>query len=138
MEQSDLNGTEKKTKAYRITFAICFAFLIISVVPLAFWLLFAEMASGLPTPHAILFRRYLLLGEIAAAVTYFKWPWFAAIVGWIDLAMVLRGVFPWEEPGIETLFYQFSFDLLFFLAAILGLISFLAWKRSQRLASAPP
>jgi hypothetical protein len=107
--------------ALRIGSFVCFLLLLMTVLALASWLCFAYLASGSPIPALLSYRTAILLAMVVSLCTYFKWPLVAVAVGWLDLLMVLLGVFPWEEKSATSFFYQFMFDLTFFGAAHIGL-----------------
>jgi hypothetical protein len=123
-------------KFTRAEFIIFFVFALICIVMKGLWLPLAYLASGVHAPHFIIIKTWLWFAAVVGLVTYFKWPWLLAIVTWVDMVMVMTGVFPWEEQGLQNLFYQFIFDLLLFAAANFGLISYI-FSRRQRQAQEP-
>ena len=80
----------------------------------------AIAVSGLPALTGVSLRLFMLLLQLLALALYFKYPYIAALVGWTNVIFALTKVFPWSEPGVSNFFYQFSFDLLFFVAANAG------------------
>jgi hypothetical protein len=121
-----------KITIYKISFTVCFFLMALPAVILFFWILFAHMATGVPVARDVVLREGLFVGMVAALLAYFKWPWVAVAVSWVDMAMILRGIFTWEEKGLDNFLYQFSFDILFFAAAHVGLFSFLLLKRFSK------
>jgi hypothetical protein len=101
--------------------SIAFIMGIMCVFALGVWLVFAHLAAGSPVPHFLRIRLWLLLAEIVSLMLFFRATWVMAIVGWFCIALVFTGVFPWEEQGVQNLFYQFIFDIAFFVAGNLGL-----------------
>jgi hypothetical protein len=81
------------------------------------WLVFASLALGATVPRFIRVHVWMLIADVISLALFFRWPLILPLVGWIDLALVLTGVFPWEEKGIQNLFYQFPSVLAFFVAA---------------------
>lgn len=125
--------SDQRPALWKGVFIAAFAGLLITVVALMAWLLFALLASGSPLPRIVVLRAWLLALMVIALVAYFRWPWIAAIVGWLDMALILSKTFAWEGLGLSSFIYQFSFDILFFAAAQIGLVSFLRWRRLSRL-----
>jgi hypothetical protein len=104
----------------KIGYIVCFVLLLITVLALASWLCFAYLASGTPIPSVVIYRAAILLAMVVGLCLYFKWPLITVTVGWLDLFMVMFGVFPWEEKSVTNFFYQFMFDVTFFVAAHAG------------------
>jgi uncharacterized protein with PQ loop repeat len=101
--------------------SIAFIMGIMCVFALAAWLLFAHLAAGSPVPHLLRIRLWLLVAEVVSLIFFFRAAWLMAVVGWFCIVLVFTGVFPWEEQGVQNLFYQFIFDIAFFVAGNLGL-----------------
>ena len=104
-------------------FRLCFILLFVPVVALCIWLPIISMAIGSAIPWTIIFWLILLCAEIASLVVYFRWPWIAALVSWLDMAMILSGLIPWKEHSLHSFLHQFGFDLMFFGLANLGFIA---------------
>jgi hypothetical protein len=83
------------------------------------------MAIGSAFPGLIGYWGFLLIAEIASVFLYFRFPWIAAAIGWIDMAAILCGVVPWKAHTAHSFLQQFGFDSLFFIAAQMG---FVTWK----------
>ena len=122
-------GKPKSIAMARTCFIACFILLVFVALALLLWISFSQFAAGTSTD--LTFRKLLFAGMAIALVAYFKWPWLAAVVGWIDICMVLSGAFPWEEPGLMNFFTQFSFDIVFFVASQTGFAVYLVLKRSS-------
>ena len=120
-----------KTFARRV-YLVSFIALLLPIVALVAWLSIAALASGSHPPRVVTLRLELLAGMILFALLYFKWPWIAVIVSWTIMTMIISHILPWDESGLENFFYQFGFDLLFFLGANAGFIAFVADKGSGR------
>jgi hypothetical protein len=112
---------------------LCVAFItgIVCVFALGAWLMFAHLAVGNPVPHYLRIRLWLLPAKVVSLVLFFRATWVMAIVGWFCIGLVFTGVFPWEERGVQNLFYQFAFDLAFFVAGNLALAAKYFSKRSE-------
>jgi hypothetical protein len=121
-----------------VAFFLCFVVLTICTLALAVWVLAAFAVSGRPAPMPLYFRLIALLLQVLALVLYFKLPSIAAFVGWINVLPAIAKVFPWEEPGLSNFFYQFQFDLLFFVAAHAGTVLHVIQRRRIRLARVEP
>jgi len=116
-------------------YIFAFVMLLIPVIALIGWLSIAMIASGTPRPRMVTLRLDILVGMIVAVFLYFKWPWVAPIVGWVTMGMVIAHVLPWEESGVENFFYQFGFDLLFFIGANIGFIATIVGRQRPRTAT---
>jgi len=116
-------------------YIFAFVMLLIPVIALIGWLSIAMIASGTPRPRMVTLRLDILVGMIVAVLLYFKWPWVATIVGWVTMGMVIVHVLPWEESGVENFFYQFGFDLLFFIGANIGFIATIVGRQRPRTAT---
>jgi hypothetical protein len=104
-------------------FSLCFALLFVPVLALCIWLPIMFMAIGSAIPWTMGFWLILLAGEIASLALYFKWPWIAVFVSWVDMAMILSGLIPWKEHSAHSFVHQFGFDLMFFGLANIGFIA---------------
>lgn len=58
-----------------------------------------------------------------------------AFVGWLTMAFVAAKVFPWEEPGLQNFFFQFMFDIAFFIAGNMSAFVMIIYKPSVAKAS---
>lgn len=103
----------------------CFALLMIPVLALCIFLPIGYMAVGSAIPGLVIYWCFLLIAQIASLFLYFRFPWIAAVIGWIDMAVILCGVVPWKGHTAHSFLQQFGFDLLFFIAAQMG---FVTWK----------
>ena len=121
--------SERRIAKIRLTvaFGLCFTVLLICTLALGSWLLFAFAFAYPPSARILCF--FL---EILALILYFRWPWFAALVGWLNIGLALTKVFPWTEPGFNNFIYQFSFDLIYCLAAQIAVFLNLARQRVLR------
>ena len=81
------------------------------------------MAVGSAIPGLIAYWSVLLIAEVASLFLYFKFPWIAAVIGWIDMAAILSGLVPWKDHTAHSFLQQFGFDLLFFIAAQMGFVT---------------
>lgn len=122
----------------RIVFVLCFFLLIIPFAILSMYLLLSTMALGWPLPRIIIYLLCLFLAEIISLVSYFKWPWVAVVVSWLDLTMIVSGVVPWAEKSVHGFFHQFSFSLLFLGAAHIGFISHAFLNRTKKNLATQP
>jgi len=122
----------KSITLYRVLFVGCFVLLLLVGVALLLWVSFAQMASGMSRTRSLVLRELILGAMIVGLVTYFRWPWVAAMVGWADMGMILAGAIAWEEPGMENFLIQFSFDIVFLVASQVGLVSFLILRRKRK------
>jgi hypothetical protein len=121
-----------------LAYFLCFAILTICTPALAGWVLAAFAVSERPAPTWLYLRLIALLLQVLALVFYFKLPSIAALVGWINVFLAATRMFPWEEPGLSNFFYQFSFDLLFFVAAHAGAVLHVIRRKKIRLARVEP
>ncbi len=116
-------------------YMFAFVMLLLPIIALIWWLSIAMLASGTPLPRVVTLRLEIFLGMIVSALLYFKWPWVAVIVGWVTMGMIVAHVLPWDERGMENFFYQFGFDLLFFIGANVGFIAHTAGRQKSRTAT---
>jgi hypothetical protein len=119
----------------KVIFRLCFALLFIPVLALCFWLPLIYMAVGSAIPSILLYWVVLLGVEIVSLALYFRWPWIAVLVGWIDIAVILSGIIPWRSHAVYSFIQQFGFDLLFLgiahvgpVASLFGGSSKLKWR----------
>jgi hypothetical protein len=84
-------------KTCRIT---CSIFMGVTVILQGIGLLFAWLASGSPISHIVLFRTALFWLMALGLLLAFKWPWYAVAASWIDLLLIVCGVFPAEERSV--------------------------------------
>ena len=112
----------------RILFRVCFILLWVPIIALCIWLPIIYMAIGSAFPGLIGYWSLLLIAEIVSLALYFKSPWVAAVIGWIDMTVILCGLIPWKGHNAHSFLQQFWFDLLFFIAAQIG---FLTWKAGR-------
>jgi hypothetical protein len=73
---------------------------------------------------------YVLVLPLASVYYYFRWPWGPVLVCWFAIAMNLSNAFPLERHEDGSYFYPHTFEMAFFIAAHLGLVSYLVLKRS--------
>ena len=83
------------------------------------------MAIGSAFPGLTAYWGFLLIAEVVSLFLYFRFPWIAAAIGWVDMVAILCGVVPWKDHTAHSFLQQFGFDLLFFVAAQMG---FVTWK----------
>jgi uncharacterized BrkB/YihY/UPF0761 family membrane protein len=101
-----VDSRSKQLVVAKHVYVWCFVLLLIPVIALAVWISFATMATGTHFSRAVALRLEILTAMIIALIAYFRWPWVAFVVSWIVMFMILYGVLPWDEPGIENFFYQ--------------------------------
>ena len=116
-------------------YMFAFVMLLLPIIALIGWVSIAMLASGTPRPRVVTLRLDILLGMIVSALLYFKWPWVAVIVGWVTMGMIIAHVLPWDERGVENFFYQFGFDLLFFISSNIGFVASIAGRQRPRTAT---
>ena len=109
----------------RILFRLSFVLLLIPVIALCIWLPIICMAIGSAFPGLTAYWGFLLIAEVVSLFLYFRFPWIAAAIGWVDMVAILCGVVPWKDHTAHSFLQQFGFDLLFFVAAQMG---FVTWK----------
>ena|ERR1039458_2096071 len=90
------------------------------------WLLIAVIAldSG-PIPWAYKWNALVFIGVFVSTLAFWKLPYIAVVVAWIDLLsiLVIVGV-NWPNVHFDFKFLdQFRYDYLFFVVAILGFIA---------------
>jgi hypothetical protein len=94
-------ATQKFIKGLFIAF---FALGLICVAVKGLWLPFAYLASGTHVAKFIIVKTGLWFPMAIGIAVHFKWPWILAVVSWVDMALVMTGVFPREEKGIAESF----------------------------------
>jgi hypothetical protein len=92
---------------------------VICVGALGIWLLLQFGFNGTGS-RWMMFRAYMWIAEIGSLVLFYRNPWLMAFVGLLNMILVITRVFPWEEQGLQNFFYQFMFDIAFFIAGSLG------------------
>lgn len=113
-------------------FVLSFVCMLISVALRGAWNILATIAEGRTgTPRFVHVMNYLLCASVVALFMYFKWPWVAVVVSWINAVMVVRGIFPWESHNLIGALQQFKLDVLFFIAAHAGVASYLFNRRKN-------
>jgi hypothetical protein len=127
-----MTKTTKSAIILKAVFNICFALMFVSVAALTLWVVAASSVVGPSHNRLVLLRTVHLIALIASACLYFRWPWVALTVSWLTLILILTGVFSWDTRGFQYVLYQFSFDILFFVAANVGFASFSALNRAKR------
>ena len=107
----------------RTIFILCFVLLVISCLPSALWMLLSIMSWGWPLPLPTILIIGIFLVQIISLVVYFRWPWIAVAVSWVDMLMILSGAIPWRGHSAHSFVHQFGFDLMFFGVAHVGFIA---------------
>lgn len=72
---------------------------------------------------------------LVSIMLYFKWPWLAVTVSWIELARAVHASQPWEIGSTSGVVFQLWMNLLFVSVAHVGLISQVLLKRHKAEAS---
>ena len=85
---------------------------------------------GSDTPIVVAALIYVLVLPLASVYYYPRWPWGPVLVCWFAIAMNLSNAFPLERHEDSSYFYWHRFEMTFFIAAHLGLVSYLVLKRS--------
>lgn len=119
------------TNVIRVT---CFAVGSVCVLALGTWLLFQFSFRGV-IPKWIMLRACMWLAEVGSLVLFFRRPWIMALVGWLTMALITTRIFPWEEPGLQNFFFQFMFDIAFFIAGNISAFVKIIYKPSITNAS---
>lgn len=115
---------------FRAFMVICITAMIVVLFEEGFWLLMGSMALGRgPIPHAYLANLLFFISVLISACLFWKWPWVAMLVAWIDLGTILLHINPWNNGSSTTFFHEFMYDHIFFLAANLGFIAFVLMRR---------
>jgi hypothetical protein len=116
---------------------LCFVIMVLLLVVLSAIMPFQFLASPWPIPSFIIARTLLCVAVFISIGVYFWSPWVAVIVSWIDIILVFRGVYPWEGHSRNVFLWQFGWDILFFIAAHVGLLAFVLLQRSKRISTNP-
>jgi hypothetical protein len=75
---------------FSVVSMVCFSVLVVCTLALGLWLLAAFAVSGsLVSVRLITFSLQLL-----SLILYFRWPWLAAIIAWLNIGLALTRVFP--------------------------------------------
>ena len=104
---------------------LCFVLLFLPVLAIIVYLPIIYMAIGSAIPEQILYWLALLVAEVISLVVYFKWPWLAVIISWVDFAVIFTGWITWAGQSLHKFMHQFGFSVLYFAVAHIGL---LAWS----------
>jgi hypothetical protein len=119
---------------FRFCYLLSFALLLFSTLALCGWLLLASMGLEWPIPKIVLYFACLFAAEIISLVLYFKRPWVAVLIGWIDMLMIVVGVVPRNSHSLLSFLHQFMFDVVFWVAANGGFAAYSALNRGKSAA----
>ena len=118
---SALNGNEPVLA--RSIFIICFVLMFIPVLALVVFLPIGAMAIGSAIPGIITYFAILLIAQVVSLAAYFRWPWIAALVGSVDLVVIVSGFIPLARHSVHGFLDQFGFDVAFFALAQIGFLA---------------
>jgi hypothetical protein len=85
------------------------------------WLLAARIAFGTWHAWIVEIRSCIWLAFFVALCCYRRFPWVAVTVSWIDWLLILRGTVPWNAGSNSSFSRQFMSDIIFIVAAHVGL-----------------
>ena len=103
-----------------------FAVLVALCLLYGMTLVFFYLASGTSRVGT-----YIWLSMVVSILVYFRWPWAAVTVSWIEMIRALLSSKPWEINSPGGLIYQLGLDLLLLAAAHVGLVSSLRLRRHR-------
>jgi hypothetical protein len=99
---------------------LCIAAMLVVLFKEGFWLLMGSMALDHgPIPHAYLVNSILFIVFLISTCLFWKWPWIAVLIAWLDLAAILLHANPWNDNSSATFFHQFIYDHISSLPRIL-------------------
>jgi hypothetical protein len=101
------------------------------------WLLMAHIAFGVWDVWIVKIRSCIWVAFVVALCCYRRFPWAAVIVSWIDWALIFRGTIPWNVVSNNSFSRQFMSDIIFAVAAHIGLVAHLLLKKSKGLSNQP-
>lgn len=112
--------TRSQTLTFRLIMVLCIAAMLVVLFKEGFWLLMGSMALDHgPIPHAYLVNSILFIVFLISTCLFWKWPWIAVLIAWLDLAAILLHANPWNDNSSATFFHQFIYDHISSLPRIL-------------------
>jgi hypothetical protein len=115
--------------------SLCFALMLLPIAALLLWFLVAFAVGGFSLNGVMALQLTALALMIVSECLYFRYPTVAVIVSWLILTMILSKLMPWDPRGAGRVVYQFSFYLLFFVAAHLGWLAGILNRRTEKRAA---
>jgi hypothetical protein len=121
--------TKASTPVTITIFVVCFALMLGTVCALGVWLLFAHLATAKPTPSVIVFSTWMFIAGLLALAIYFWTPLVCVVVSWVDVVVIVAGIFPGQQHTLSGFIHQFCFNIVFFVAAHIAWIAHLVIKK---------
>jgi hypothetical protein len=128
---------------FKALFYLCFLALLFQTLAFAEWLFFSAITWQSPIAHLVPVFLALLGAKVVALVVYFRRSWVAALVAWLDVALILALAIPWSSPSWHSVLSQYKFELVFLVFAHVAVWAYIQMNRAiaaevEEVLGAPP
>lgn len=118
-------------KLLKLLFNLCFGVLFFDSLAVAEWIIALGLMPKSPLARLAPVIATLLGIQIISLVFYFWKPWITVVIAWVGVFLIAARAIPWGSPSWFSVVRQFQFQLVFLVAAHVGLGLYVLVKRAE-------